>query len=87
MTYGGEFPDTIMMKEIFKCDFSNKWWIWGQYADESGLYRNWNTPEVLFQMTQGNATKLIKGIIDLLKRIINKHKEDPTAVQVTWIKK
>lgn len=75
------------MKDIFKCEYSNEWWIWGQYADDFILYRNWNTPEVLFQMAQGNDTNLIKGIIDLIKLISNKQKENPTATQVTWIEK
>ena len=75
------------MKNIFHSEYSNKYWIWGMWADEAGLSRNWNTPDVLYQMNEGRETLLFKEILDILNRIVKKIKEDPDAINVNWIEK
>ena len=75
------------MKNIFHSEYSNKYWIWGMWADEAGLFLNWNTPDVLYQMNEGSETLLFKEILDILNRIVKKIKEDPDAINVNWIEK
>ncbi len=57
------------------------------WADEAGLSRNWNTPDVLYQMNEGRETLLFKEILDILNRIVKKIKEDPDAINVNLIEK
>lgn len=75
------------MKNIFHSEYSNKYWIWGMWADEAGLSLNWNTPDVLYQMNEGSETLLFKEILDILNRIVKKLKKIRMQLTSTGLKK
>ena len=75
------------MKNIFHSEYSNKYWIWGMWADEAGLSLNSNTPDVLYQMNEGSETLLFKEILDILNRIVKKLKKIRMQLTSTGLKK